>query len=99
MSPAPPFGHSHPREEDSAELLARVPQLLGAMRSVGSGLELHSTLNRICETAAVLADARYAAIGVVGEDGEGLVDFVHHGPDEPTARRIVNEAPRSCGAR
>ncbi|MER5749472.1 GAF domain-containing protein [Streptomyces sp. NPDC002088] len=58
------------------------------MRSVGSGLELHSTLDRICETAADLTDARYAAIGVVAEDREGLSDFVHHGVDEATARRI-----------
>ncbi|MEU6373870.1 GAF domain-containing protein [Streptomyces sp. NPDC046909] len=72
----------------SAELAARVPQLLEAMRSVGSGLELHSTLDRICETAAALADARYAAIGVVDEDGRGLADFVFHGVDEATARRI-----------
>jgi signal transduction histidine kinase len=72
----------------STELTARVPQLLEAMRSVGSGLELHSTLDRICETAAELADARYAAIGVVAEDGEGLADFVYHGVDEETAERI-----------
>lgn len=72
----------------SAELTARVPQLLEAMRSVGSGLELHSTLDRICETAAALAEARYAAIGVVDEDGRGLADFVFHGVDEATARRI-----------
>ncbi|CAM5354217.1 Vitamin B12 import ATP-binding protein BtuD [Streptomyces tanashiensis] len=49
----------------STELTARVPQLLEAMRSVGTGLELHSTLDRICETAAELADARYAAISVL----------------------------------
>lgn len=55
----------------STELTARVPQLLEAMRSVGTGLELHSTLDRICETAAELADARYAAIGVVNEEGRG----------------------------
>ncbi|MGQ4382169.1 sensor histidine kinase [Streptomyces sp. SAS_270] len=72
----------------SGGLSARVPQLLEAMRSVGTGLELHSTLERICETAAELADARYAAIGVVGEDGEGLTDFVFHGADEETARLI-----------
>jgi len=72
----------------SAELTARVPQLLEAMRSVGSGLELHSTLDRICETAAQLADARYAAIGVVAEDGNGLADFVYYGVDEETAQRI-----------
>ncbi|MEU4653560.1 GAF domain-containing protein [Streptomyces sp. NPDC023723] len=61
------------------------------MRSVGSGLELRSTLERICRTAADLADARYAALGVVAEDaenGDGLAYFVHHGADEATARRI-----------
>ncbi|MFG2868099.1 GAF domain-containing protein [Streptomyces sp. NPDC048338] len=72
----------------STELTARVPQLLEAMRSVGTGLELHSTLDRICETAAELADARYAAIGVVDEEGDGLSDFVTHGVDEDVARRI-----------
>ncbi|MFG2317358.1 sensor histidine kinase [Streptomyces tendae] len=88
MSPAPPPGSPPPREGASAELLARVPKLLDAMRSVGGGLGLHSTLNRICETAAGLAHARYAAIGVVDEDGEGLADFVHHGLDEATVRRV-----------
>ncbi|MEU2231593.1 GAF domain-containing sensor histidine kinase [Streptomyces vietnamensis] len=72
----------------STELTARVPQLLEAMRSVGTGLELHSTLDRICETAAELADARYAAIGVVDDEGEGLSDFVTFGVDEETDRRI-----------
>lgn len=72
----------------SAELTARLPQLLEAMRSVGTGLELHTTLDRICETAAELTDAKYAAIGVVDEDGDGLSDFVYSGVDEETARLI-----------
>ncbi|MET9320015.1 GAF domain-containing protein [Streptomyces sp. NPDC003038] len=72
----------------STELTARVPQLLEAMRSVGTGLELHSTLDRICETAAELADARYAAIGVVDTEGRGLSDFVTFGISSETAREI-----------
>ncbi|WP_447038606.1 GAF domain-containing sensor histidine kinase [Streptomyces sp. DSM 118878] len=94
----PPGGTSRPGQTEaratrglqglSPELASRVPQLLEAMRSVGTGLELHVTLDRICETAAELADARYAAIGVVAEDGQGLSDFVHHGIDEETAERI-----------
>ncbi|MFC8076997.1 GAF domain-containing sensor histidine kinase [Streptomyces sp. NPDC057307] len=72
----------------STELTARVPQLLEAMRSVGTGLELHSTLDRICETAARLAGARYAALGVVDEAGGGLSDFVTYGVDADAARRI-----------
>ncbi|MES5819156.1 GAF domain-containing protein [Streptomyces sp. RG80] len=85
--PAEPFS-GPPPPALSTELAARVPQLLEAMRSVGSGLELHSTLDRICETAAALTGARYAAIGVVDEDGRGLADFVFHGVDQATARRI-----------
>ncbi|MFJ2397576.1 GAF domain-containing sensor histidine kinase [Streptomyces sp. NPDC087843] len=65
-----------------------VPRLLDAMRAVGAELELHATLDRICETAAALTGARYAAIGVVEDDGEGLVDFAHHGIDAETAQRI-----------
>ncbi|MFF3288561.1 GAF domain-containing protein [Streptomyces sp. NPDC003023] len=72
----------------SAEVTARVPRLLEAMRTVGTGLELHATLDRICRTAAELADARYAAIGVVDAEGQGLSDFVTCGVDEEAARRI-----------
>lgn len=72
----------------STELTARVPQLLEAMRSVGTGLELHATLDRICETAARLVGARYAALGVVGEAGGGLSDFVTFGVDPEVAWRI-----------
>ncbi|MBT2397527.1 GAF domain-containing sensor histidine kinase [Streptomyces sp. ISL-100] len=72
----------------STELTARVPQLLEAMRSVGTGLDLHSTLDRICETAAELADARYAAIGVVDEERGGLRDFVTYGMTEEQAAWI-----------
>ncbi|MFC8227605.1 GAF domain-containing protein [Streptomyces sp. NPDC057287] len=72
----------------SAELIARVPQLLEATRSVGTGLELHSTLERICETAAELAHARYAAIGVVEEPGDSLCDFITHGVPEEVGRAI-----------
>jgi hypothetical protein len=71
-----------------AEVTARVPQLLEAMRSVGTGLELHGTLDRICRTAAGLAGARYAAIGVLDAQGQGLSGFVTCGVDEEVARRI-----------
>ncbi|MCK8676352.1 sensor histidine kinase [Streptomyces lichenis] len=66
----------------------RLPRLLEAVRLVGTGLEPHSTLDRICRTAAALTDARYAAIGVVDEDGGGLVDFVTHGVPPETAREV-----------
>ncbi|MGW9325009.1 sensor histidine kinase [Streptomyces koyangensis] len=97
MSPPPAENRSGSLPDDadlpgphgiSAELAVRIPQLLAAMRSVGSGTELHQTLDKLCETAAELGGARYAAIGVVAEDGQGLSDFVHHGVDGATARAI-----------
>jgi signal transduction histidine kinase len=88
MPTAPAPGPRPSPQGISAEFVARVPKLLEAVRSVGSGLELHSTLVRICETAADLAGARYAAIGVLAEDGDKLADFVHHGVEEGTARWI-----------
>lgn len=72
----------------SPALTARVPALLEATKSVGTGLDLHSTLERICETAAELARARYAAIGVVDKPGESLRDFVTHGVPEGTAEAV-----------
>ncbi|MFI8323586.1 GAF domain-containing sensor histidine kinase [Streptomyces sp. NPDC085529] len=81
----------------STELTARVPQLLEAMRSVGTGLELHTTLDRICETAAELAGARYAAIGVVDEEGKGLSDFVTYGVGDDVARRIGHRPDGHAG--
>ncbi|MCQ8770812.1 sensor histidine kinase [Streptomyces telluris] len=72
----------------STELTARVPQLLEAMRSVGTGLELHTTLDRITRTAAELADARYAAIGVIDSTGEGLADFITYGVTKEQHERI-----------
>ncbi|MEV4437402.1 GAF domain-containing protein [Streptomyces sp. NPDC049577] len=72
----------------STELTARVPQLLEAMRSVGTGLELHTTLDRITKTAAELADATYAALGVIDSTGEGLADFITYGVSEEEHERI-----------
>ncbi|WP_398780128.1 GAF domain-containing sensor histidine kinase [Streptomyces sp. NBRC 110611] len=72
----------------SSELTARVPQLLEAMRTVGAGLDLHITLDRIVETAAELADARYAAIGIIDDAREGLSDFVTYGVTGQQHERI-----------
>ncbi|MCS0635155.1 GAF domain-containing protein [Streptomyces sp. LP05-1] len=81
----------------SPELTARLPRLLEAMRSIGTGLELSATLDRICETAAELAGARYAAIGVVDESGAGLSDFVTHGVPDEVVRAIGRRPDGQAG--
>ena len=59
----------------------RVHGLLEAVLAVGSNLELEAVLRRIVEAAVALVDARYGALGVVGEDGR-LADFIPVGLDE-----------------
>jgi signal transduction histidine kinase len=71
----------------ASQITLRLPELLEAVVSVGTGLELHTTLRRIVETAAELADARYAALGVLDADGTGLADFITHGVSEADAAR------------
>ncbi|MFI7030227.1 GAF domain-containing protein [Microbispora rosea] len=65
----------------------RAYALLEAVVSVGGNLDLETVLHRIVETAATLADARYAALGVIGED-DTLARFVPVGLSEEEIARI-----------
>jgi signal transduction histidine kinase len=53
----------------------RMRGLLEAVVAIGSGLELEAMLRRIVEAAVDLVDARYGALGVIGEDRR-LTDFI-----------------------
>jgi len=73
-----------------AEIMAtrdRMQGLLDAFLSVGTGLELDVTLQRLVEAAVDLVQARYGALGVLGRHG-GLSQFIHVGIDEPTLARM-----------
>lgn len=59
----------------------RINALLEAVVGIGSDLELESVLRRIVEAAVQLVDARYGALGVIGEDGQ-LAEFVPVGLDD-----------------
>lgn len=52
-----------------------VHALLDAVVSIGADLDLETVLRRIVEAAKTLVDCRYAALGVIGEDGQ-LAEFV-----------------------
>ncbi len=65
----------------------RVHGLLEAVVAVGSNLHLEAVLRRIVEAAVTLVDARYGALGVIGEDGQ-LADFIPVGMDEGTIAAI-----------
>lgn len=62
---------------------ARLQQLLDAMLTVGSDLSLATVLQRIVESACTLVDARYGALGVIGDHGE-LSELVTAGVEQST---------------
>ena len=65
----------------------RMHSLLEAVVAVGSGLDLETTLQRIVEAAVGLVDARYGALGVIGE-GQRLTEFIPVGLDSAAIGRV-----------
>lgn len=59
----------------------RVRQLLDAVVGIGSGLDLEQALTRIVQAAVALVDARYGALGVIGDD-QRLARFITVGLSE-----------------
>ncbi|GAA0680092.1 GAF domain-containing protein [Kitasatospora atroaurantiaca] len=84
------------RLQSAAAVTDRMQRLLEAVVSVGAGLDLHATLQRIATAAAELVDAKYAALGVISPQGHGLSDFIHVGVDDATAAAI-GELPTGRG--
>ncbi|WP_035792165.1 GAF domain-containing sensor histidine kinase [Kitasatospora mediocidica] len=66
----------------------RVHSLLEAVLLVGRELDLTQALRQIVESAAVLVDAKYAALGVIGPDGRSLSQFLTVGISEEEAVKI-----------
>ena len=69
------------RLQDILDTRDRTHALLEAVVAVGGHLDLEVVLRRIVEAAVTLVDARYGALGVIGEGGS-LVEFVPVGLDE-----------------
>ncbi|MCX4551298.1 MULTISPECIES: GAF domain-containing protein [unclassified Streptomyces] len=60
---------------------ARLPVLLEAVLSVGTDLELHSTLQHIVDSAAGLTGARQGALGIIDPERDRLTDLFATGED------------------
>ena len=84
-------------DELLADLLDRVQELQGQRHrlrvlldevvGISSGLGLEETLRRIVEAARDLVEARYAAVGVLAEEG-GLSEFIAAGFDDETIAAV-----------
>ncbi|MFE2476724.1 GAF domain-containing protein [Streptomyces sp. NPDC059389] len=66
----------------------RVHSLLEAVVSVGRELDLSQVLRRIVEAGALLVEADYGALGVIGPDGRTLSQFLTVGLTEGQIARI-----------
>jgi GAF domain-containing protein len=73
-----------------------VRRLLDAVLSVGAGLDLPVTLQRIAEAACELVDARYGALGVLDASGTRLARFLTVGLDDETYR-LIGDLPEGHG--
>ncbi len=76
------------RVEVAVAAEARVRSLLDAVTAIAGNLDVRETLERIVAAAADLASARYVALGVIDQEGEGLSEFITYGIDEQDAARI-----------
>ncbi|WP_051275145.1 GAF domain-containing sensor histidine kinase [Cellulomonas sp. URHD0024] len=65
----------------------RLEELMSAVVSLSSTLDISTVLERLVEAGCHLTGARYGALGVLGEHG-GLVEFVHRGIDDETVALI-----------
>jgi signal transduction histidine kinase len=70
--------------------------LVDAGIALTSELSLDALLARLVQVGAELTGARYAALGVIDRDGEGLERFVAHGLDDEQ-RRAIGDLPRGRG--
>jgi len=69
--------------------------LFDAILSIASNFSLPAVLERITEAACTLVDARYGALGVIGDD-RSLSDFITIGVD-PETRAAIGHLPEGHG--
>jgi GAF domain-containing protein len=65
----------------------RIHGLLQAVVTIGSGLDLETTLQRIVEAATGLVDAKYGALGMIS-GSRRLVEFIPVGLEEADIKKI-----------
>jgi GAF domain-containing protein len=79
-----------PRDED------RFQRLLAVGNALVSELDLETVLRSVVEAVRDLADAEYAALGVLDPEGTELERFIYLGIDDET-RRVIGPLPRGRG--
>lgn len=71
-----------------ARAVERTSRLVESGLSMASDLDLDTVLRRLLESARRVVGARYAALGVLSDTGDGLARFLWSGIDDLTAMNI-----------
>jgi signal transduction histidine kinase len=71
-------------------------RLLEVSRSVVSELDLEAVLRRVVEEACAITGAKYGALGVMNERGDGLDRFITTGVDQET-HAAIGDLPHGRG--
>lgn len=74
----------------------RLRRLIDVGRSLVSELDPEAVLHEVVSVARELTGARYAALGILDEDRQGLERFIYLGIDEET-RAVIGDLPRGHG--
>ena len=74
----------------------RLERLIDTGRTLVSELDLEAVLQRVLDAARELTNARYAALGVLDEQGAAVERFLTVGIDEET-HRAIGDLPRGRG--
>jgi len=84
------------RAQASDRAQERLAALLDAVLAVSADLELADVLTRIVRSACELVGAKFGALGVVGADGEHLVEFVTQGLSQEE-QQAIGDPPHGHG--
>ena len=73
---------NHAGESSNFNLIQRLQALANASLSISSELDLNTVLQRIADTAREFANAKYAALGIVNE--QGVISSIYYQRDFST---------------
>lgn len=71
-------------------------RLIAVGRTLVSQLDLEAVLSEVLEVARELTGARYAALGILDDERQGIENFLTAGIDDPT-REAIGDLPRGRG--
>jgi signal transduction histidine kinase len=86
----------HAERDDVARVRERFEHLLAASLAIASEHSLPEVLQQVTDSAREVLQARYAALGVLAEDGHGLAQFVTSGIS-PEGRAAIGPLPEGRG--